>query len=66
MMGLSSGLPVGQRQLATVGRVHLEPVVLGQGLVDPAGLARAVVVVGPGRHDRLTSATRLRFIRPKL
>ena len=64
-------LPVGQRQLTPAGRVRgflgrvqllvlRLPVlgvlgVLGERLVDPA-LA----------HDRDTSATRLRFIRPKL
>ena len=63
-------LPVGQRQLAPVsgsgrvpGRVELLVLgVLAERLVDPARLALDLA----GGHALLTSATRLRFIRPKL
>ncbi len=54
-------LPVGQRQLPPA--LGFDLVVLGERLADPAGLV--VVVDG---HDLATSAsaTRVRFIRPKL
>jgi hypothetical protein len=65
-------LPVGQRQLAPVagsGRVRFVFGMLAQRLVDPVRLAVDPVdlVADPaGGHDRAASATRLRFIRPKL
>ena len=65
-------LPVGQRQLAPARRVPgrvellvlrlLVLLVLAERLVDPARLALDLA----GGHALLTSATRLRFIRPKL
>ena len=40
--------------------------VLAERLVDPARLALDPVAHLAGSHEALTSATRLRFIRPKL